>query len=167
MSTDELAAAYEALLDAARRASPDVALDAEERADVDWTLCHVALSDGILTRSAHDLATPRATTKALVVDNHPAMDPEAIAAMVAATTHHDRVDALRHQADQLLAALARVPEPAAETLVTLRIFDKTGQHAGDSEITWKGLVELRTHHHIPAHTARLERYRRAHPTRGE
>jgi len=159
MNTMSLAAAYQRLIAAAEAISDDSPLDPDQRGDVDWTLCHVALSDQILTRTADQVRSRRpGTTGKLVVDNQPAMDPGTIAAMTTATTHHDRIAAVRQHADNLIAELDQTPDQKAQAALTLRFHDKTGQHIGDTAMTWANLIELRTHEHIPAHATRLTSY---------
>lgn len=163
MNTTALAAAYQRLLTAAQALTPDSPLEPRLRADVDWTLCHVALSDQILTKAARQLLVGRTSaTPALVVDNQPAMDPAAIAAMTASTTHRDRADAVRQHAAELIAQLDQIPaDDAARTSLTLRFHDRTGQHISDTEMTWTELIRLRTCQHIPAHADRLRSYSRS------
>ena len=156
MNTTDLAAAYRRLIAAAQAISDDSPLDPNQRADVDWTLCHIALSDQILTRTANEVRYRRPGK--LVVDNQPAMDPATIAAMTAATAHHDRVAAVRQHAASLLSELGQTSDQNAQAPLTLRFHDKTGQHVGATDMTWADLIELRTHQHIPAHAARLASY---------
>jgi hypothetical protein len=159
MNTRDLAAAYQHLFDAAQAISDGSPLDADQRADVDWTLCHIALSDRILTLAARQVRSgrPQATGKP-VVDNQPAMDPAAIAAMTASTTHQDRIAAVRQHAATLIAELGQTPDQAGQAPLTLRLHDKTGQHVGDTDMTWADLIDLRARQHIPAHAARLASY---------
>lgn len=159
MNTAELSTAYQRLYAAAEAISDATPLDAEQRADVDWTLCHIALSDRLLTdtaRSILDHTTGAAPN--LVVNNRPAMDPTAISAMTTTTTHPERVAAVRHHATQLLTLLEQLPDDAGQTPLTLKVHDRTGQHVSDTELTWVELIELRGHQHIPAHADRLHSY---------
>lgn len=159
MNTRDLAAAYQHLFDAAQAISDTSPLDPDQRADVDWTLCHIALSDRILSAAAGQVRSDRPqTTGKLVVDNQPAMDPDAIAAMTASTTHHDRIAAVRQHAATLITELDQTPDQAAQAPLTLRFHDKTGQHVGDTDMTWADLIDLRTRQHIPAHATRLAGY---------
>ncbi len=67
MNTRDLAAAYQHLFDAAQAISDTSPLDADQRADVDWTLCHIALSDRILSVTARQVRSdPPQTTGKLV-----------------------------------------------------------------------------------------------------
>lgn len=159
MNTSNLGAAYQRLLGSAQTITEDTRLDPDQRADVDWTLCHIALSDQILTHAAKDVHLGR-TERAgnVVVDNQSAMDPAAIAAMTAATTHQDRIAAVRRRATELIAELDQIPDQAAQARVTLRFHDKTGQHVADTDLAWADLIELRAHQHIPAHATRLDNY---------
>ncbi|HTR69888.1 MAG TPA: hypothetical protein VMH41_06625 [Mycobacteriales bacterium] len=159
MNTTDLAAAYQRLIAAAQAISDGTPLDADQRADVDWTLCHIALSDHILTQAARQVRSDRPeTTGKIVVDNQPAMDPAAIVAMTAVTIHQDRIAAVRQHANSLIAELDQTPDQTAHARLTLRFHDKTGQHVGDTDMTWADLIELRTHQHIPAHATRLASY---------
>ncbi|MDA8330085.1 MAG: hypothetical protein M0027_02540 [Candidatus Dormibacteraeota bacterium] len=159
MNTIDLAAAYQRLIAAAQALSDDSPLNAGQRADLGWTLCHVALSDQILTEAARQVRCdgPETTGK-LVVDNRPALDPAAIAAMTAATTHQDRIAAVRKHAASLTDELDQTPDQAAQAPVILRFHDRSGKHVGDTAMTWADLIELRTHQHIPAHATRLASY---------
>jgi hypothetical protein len=164
MNTSDLTAAYQRLLDAAQTITADMPLDPDQCADVDWTLCHIALSDQILTRAARDVRSGRTdTTGTLVVDNQPAMDPDAIAALTAATTHQDRVAAVRQSAAELIAELDQISDQAAQAQLVLRVHDKTGQRVADTDMAWADLIELRTYQHIPAHATRLAGYLSAEP----
>ncbi len=159
MNTNDLAAAYQRLISAAQALTDDSPLDADHRADVDWTLCHVALSDQILTQAARRVRSDQPETAGkLVVNNQPAMDPTAIAAMAAATTHQDRIAAVRQHADGLIAELDQTPDQAAQTPLVLRFYDKTGQHVSDTDMTWAHLIDLRGHQQIHAHATRLDSY---------
>lgn len=168
MNTSNLATAYQLLFDAVQRITEDAPLDPDQRTDVDWTLCHIALSDQILTHAVRSLRSSRTETSGkLVVDNHPAMDPVAIGTMTASTTHDERVLAVRHHATELIAELDQVSDQAAQAPLVLRFHDKTGQHVGDADMMWVDLIELRAHQHIPAHTTRLDSYLSAQPAQPE
>lgn len=69
MNTNDLAAAYQRLIAAAQAISDDSPLDADQRADVDWTLCHVALSDQILTQAARQVRSDQPETTGELVVN--------------------------------------------------------------------------------------------------
>lgn len=159
MRTAGLTSAYDRLLAAAQAISPDTPLDPEQRADVNWTLCHVALSDELIADAAQSIRAGGSTAGGKVVlDNFPAMDPEAIAKMTASTTHSDRVSAVRQNATRLLSLLAQVPEESGQALIILRMHDRTGHHVSDTEMPWSDLVNLRSDKHIPAHADRLQGY---------
>lgn len=159
MRNTELASAYERLLAAARAITPDSQLDLRQWADVDWTLCHIALSDGLLADAARSIldGAGAAGTK-IVIDNLAAMDPEAIADMTASTTHDDRVAAVDQHAATFLALIAEIPQELAQAPLILRVHDRAGQHVADTEMTWADLVSLRSDQHIPAHADRLQGY---------
>ncbi len=91
------------------------------------------------------------------------MDPAAIAAMTASTTHYDRIAAVRQHASELISELDQTPDQAAQAPLTLRFHDKTGQHVGDTTMTWADLIDLRAHQHIPAHATRLASYQPGRP----
>ncbi len=159
MNTTELSSAYQRLYAAAVAISERTPLSAEHRADVDWTLCHVALSDHLLADAAHSILDHKTRSAAnLVVNNQSAMDPAAIAAMTTTTSHLERAATVRRHATQLLTLLDEMPDDAAQVPLTLQLHDRTGQHASDTELTWGDLIELRGHQHIPAHADRLHSY---------
>lgn len=159
MNTTDLSAAYERLLAASQAITDDTELSAEQRADVDWTLCHVALSDRMLTLAAMQVRTVHAgTATKLIVDNESAMDPAAIATMTASTSHAQRITTVSARAAELIAELDQTSDQAAHNLITLRIHDKTGKHISDTDMTWADLIELRAHKHIPGHADRLVSY---------
>lgn len=156
MRTVELANAYEQLVEVAAQIDP-TALGLAQRGEVEWTLCHVILSNGLLADAAHSIAG-QGEEYALVVDNLPATDPAIIANLVASTTHAQRVGAVRTSAREFLSAVAAVPEESAAAQITFRVHDRNGKYITDSSATWGELMILRATQHLPAHTGRLGGY---------
>ncbi|MCP2259817.1 hypothetical protein LX15_003526 [Streptoalloteichus tenebrarius] len=154
MHTNALAHAYGDLLKAASALTSATPLDERERADTDWTLVHVALSDRLLATAARDVL---AGTSPLV-DNSPAMDPAALSSLITSTTHEGRVDLVRRNGAEFLGLVRRTPEEAAAVPVRLRVFGRDGRHVADGETTWGELVRLRAEEHLPGHAARLAGY---------
>jgi hypothetical protein len=151
MDTTDLADAYHQLIEAAGGIT-DTTGTAAERADVDWLLAHIALSDRILATAARHVL---AGTPEVVVDNAPAMDERTIGELIAATTHPERIDVLRRNAAELIDLITQIPESAASTQVRLRIHNRQGQHVSDSQLAWDGLVRIRAEKNIPGHALRL------------
>ncbi|WP_030807225.1 hypothetical protein [Streptomyces sp. NRRL S-337] len=154
MKLSALAAGYQKLLAAAEAISPAAPLLPDVRADLDWRLCHIALSDRIIVTAAHKTLAG----KAAVVDNQAAMDSDQIGKMVTATSHTERVDAVRRNAAELLDALRRFSSDETETSVELRIYNREGEHVSDSWTSWQDLIALRAEKHIPGHTDQLVGY---------
>ncbi|SHF88422.1 hypothetical protein [Streptoalloteichus hindustanus] len=150
MNTNDIGHAYEGLLRVAADLT-SASLDQQERADTDWTLCHVALSDRLLADAAREVLAGRPP----LVDNLPAMEPSAISSLIRSTTHEERVDLVRRNGAEFVDLLARTPEKDEDTPVRLRVFGRDGQHVTDGEMTWGELVRLRAESHLPGHAARL------------
>ncbi|MEV4760710.1 hypothetical protein AB0J86_37185 [Micromonospora sp. NPDC049559] len=151
MNITELAGAYRELLAAAGAITDTAQLPPVPRATVDWTLSHVALSDTMLATAA---ARVRDGLPA-EVDNRDAMDERAIAALVDATTHAERVDRVRANGEALVATVRTIPDERADTLVRLRIVDRSGRQVVDERRPWSELVRLRATEHLPGHAARI------------
>ncbi|RKT86945.1 hypothetical protein SAMN05421805_12429 [Saccharopolyspora antimicrobica] len=146
MDTAEIDAAYRNLLSIAESiAAPN------ERSLVDWTLSHIALSDRILAGTARDVLAGVPP----VVDNRSAMDDATITALIASTSHDQRVDMVRRNAADLASAIRAIPARAAATPVLLRLVDREGRSLPEQCLPWSDLVELRATEHIPGHAARL------------
>ncbi len=150
MDLTGLDTAYRQLL-AAADATARVRLPASARDTVEWTLCHIALSDRILAAAARDVRAGLPT----VVDNRDAMDADAIAALIAATSHAERVHLVRSNAAELLAALRAIPEDSARAIIRLRLVDRAGNAIPDQQLPWSKLIQLRAIEHVPGHAARL------------
>ncbi|WP_433174697.1 hypothetical protein [Actinoallomurus sp. CA-150999] len=146
MDTTRLTHAYRDLVAAAS------AIDAAvRRADVDWTLAHIALSDEMLAGAAERLLTG----ENVVVDNRAAMDETAIAELIAATSHAERVALVHRNGAALTNVVGRIPEATADRTVRIRLVDRTGRQVTDAEVTWDRLIRMRAEEHLPGHTARL------------
>jgi hypothetical protein len=146
-----LRAAYRDLLAAAEKITEAGPLPEQVRADVDWTLAHVALSDRLLAAAARDVLAGLPVR----VDNSSAMDPASIAKLISATSHAQRSDLVRRNADDLLAVIAMTPDETARTPIELHLVDRNGRTAATSRLPWSELVGLRATKHIPGHAARL------------
>lgn len=151
MDTTALDTAYGNLLDAATALAPPYPLGDAERAEVDWRLVHIALSDRIIGVAAADVLAGRPA----VVDNLSAMDRETIAQTIAVTTHLERVETIRRHATALLDTNARMPEDAVASLVELRMHDREGRHVSDTTMSWGELMGLRAERHLPGHTTQF------------
>ncbi len=151
MDTTELDAAYRGLLAAATSITDTGVLPQKARTAIDWTLSHIALSDRLLAATARDVLTGPVP----VVDNRAAMDDDAITAVIASTTHLERVELVRRNADDLVAALEAITEHAAATPVLLRLVDRDGRPLPEQRLPWREVVRLRVTEHIPGHTARI------------
>ena len=150
MDLTGLDTAYRQLL-AAADASAHARLPASARDTVDWTLCHIALSDRILAAVARDV---RAGLPA-VVDNRDAMDVDAITALIAATSHDERMHLVRSNAAEFIAALHAIPEDSARAVIRLRLVDRAGNAVPDQQLPWSKLIQLRVTEHLPGHAAKL------------
>ncbi|MFI9206026.1 hypothetical protein [Streptomyces sp. NPDC053048] len=152
MDITDLAEAYRQLVNAAEGITDSTPVTATERADVDWRLAHIALSDRILASAARDVL---GGAESVLVDNQPAMDAHAIAGLIASTTHPQRIDAMRRNAAELMDLLELTGEGAGNTTVHLRIHDRDGRHVSDSRMTWSDLIGVRANQNIPGHAVRL------------
>ncbi|MET9646253.1 hypothetical protein [Streptomyces syringium] len=152
MNITELADAYQKLIRAAEGITDSTPVTGTERADVDWRLAHITLSDRILASAARDIL---GGAEGVVVDNLPAMDAQAIAGFIASTTHLQRIDTMRRNAAELMDLLEQIPDAAGGTVVDLRIHDRDGRHVSDSQMAWSDLVGLRSAQNIPGHTDSL------------
>ncbi len=151
MDTTELDAAYRTLLTTAASIADTGVLPQKARTAIDWTLTHIALSDRLLAATARDVLIGLAP----VVDNRAAMDDAAVTTVIASTTHLERVELVRRNADDLVAALKAIPEHAAATPVLLRLVDRDVRPLPEQRLPWREVVRLRATEHIPGHTARI------------
>jgi hypothetical protein len=151
MDVNELDAAYADLIAAAEMINDTTALTGDARSAVDWTLTHIALSDRILASAAREGVSGLPVT----IDNRAAMDENAVALLLARTTHTQRVELVGRNAAEFSAALKALPEHAAETRVRLRLVNRDGQPLPGQDVTWSDLIRVRADRHIPGHAARL------------
>lgn len=151
MDTSALDDAYRRLLDVAESFHDTGSLPEADRSTVDWTLAHIALSDRILAATADAV---RAGTPP-VVDNRDAMDDATVTALIASTTHDQRVTLVRRNAAELAAATARIPDHLADTPVLVRLVGRDQRPVPEQRLAWRELILLRAGHHVPGHTARL------------
>ncbi|MDH6131845.1 hypothetical protein P3T37_001219 [Kitasatospora sp. MAA4] len=151
MDTSQLNHAYRTLLDAANGLTEDDPLSEAARADVDWTLAHLALSDRLLASTARSILAARPGE----LDNTAAMSPQAIAALVDATSHFQRVDMVRRNAAELTALLERIPYHHGTTPVSVRLVDRAGSTVFTGNVPWGEIVRRRAQDQLPGHTARL------------
>lgn len=151
MDVNELDAAYADLIAAAEMINDTTALTDDARSAVDWTLTHIALSDRILASAAREGVSGLPVT----IDNRAAMDENAVALLLARTTHTQRVELVGRNAAEFSAALKALPEHAAETRVRLRLVNRDGQPLPGQDLTWSDLIRVRADQHIPGHAARL------------
>lgn len=151
MNTDMLVRAY-AELTAAMRALPGAPqLAPDDEAEVDWRLCHIALSDEALIDAA------RATIEGLsaIVDNRRAMDGGLIASVIGKTTRAQRIDVVRRNGSDFVDRVAELSEAQSETAIRLVVHDRDGNPVSDRIVTWRELVGLRADRHLPEHSAKL------------
>ncbi|UNC15928.1 hypothetical protein FE249_17730 [Acidiphilium multivorum] len=151
MNTDALQRAYEGLIAAANVVGTSSHLAPSDDAEVSWRLCHIALSDEILTSAA------QATLKGLpaIVNNRRAMDKDLIASLTNRTTHGERVKAVRRNGAAFVECIAQLSESQGATAVRLIMHDRNGALVSNAMISWCELVKLRVDRHLPAHTAKL------------
>jgi len=157
MRTEDLELAYEQLDAAAQAVSPETVRSPEHWADIDWTLCHVALSNRLLGDAARNILQ-NGPDFPLVIDNLPATDPPVMAAMIASTTHGERIEAVRTSAAEFLAQVGEITDDDARASVTFRIHDRDGNYVTDSTVVWSELMRLRAREHLRAHSDRLRSY---------
>jgi hypothetical protein len=157
MRTADLEAAYDQLRTVAQAITPETVRSPEDWADVDWTLCHVALSNRLLGDAARSILE-NGPDVPLVIDNLPATDPPVMAAMIASTTHGERIEAVRASAADFLAQVGKIAGDAARASLTFRIHDRAGNYVTDSTVVWSELMRLRAQEHLPSHSDRLRGY---------
>ncbi|MFF2775576.1 hypothetical protein ACFVU3_11770 [Streptomyces sp. NPDC058052] len=151
METDELLTAYRHLLEAAERITDTSPLAESDRAQIDWILAHIALSDRALAGAGRDVLAGRAAR----LDNAQAMSKSEIGRILGSTTHAERAELVRRNAMELIDLLARTPEEAAEATVRARLVDREGSVVFDQDLKWGDLVRVRAREHIPGHAATL------------
>ncbi len=141
----DLLAAADAVGQRAEQLSPAL------RAEIDWRLCHVALSDEILVAAVESTRLGQPA----VVDNKPAMDAVAIAGLIARTDHNQRIFIVSEWANSFIAAVAQLTEEQANATIQLLLHDRNGRPVSIAERSWLDVVQLRAERHIPAHTKAL------------
>ncbi|GAA3378504.1 hypothetical protein GCM10020367_58270 [Streptomyces sannanensis] len=151
METKELSRAYKELLAAAESITDDRPLAEFDRAEVDWVLAHIALSDRALAGTARDVLAGRAAR----IDNAQVMSRAAIAAVLCSTTHLERVDMVRRNAKELVDLLEQIPQEAAGTAVRAQLVDREGMLVFDDDLKWGDVIRMRAMEHIPGHAATL------------
>ena len=153
MNADRLVAAYDDLLAAAALLDP-ADLTPSQRDEAEWLIAHLILSDPVLVAAADHLLAGAGT---LTVDNRHAMDPDAIAAVLASLSHPERIQAIRRNANELIDRHRRIPETAGTTTVQLLLHDRHGQLTHQGATTWAGLLTARADQHLPGHAHTLRR----------
>lgn len=151
METKDLSRAYKELLAAAEAVTDDGPLTDADRAQTDWLLAHIALSDRALADAARQVLTGQEAR----IDNASAMSKTEIGRVIAATTHAERIDMVQRNAQELIDLLDRTPDSAAVSSVRARLVDRSGEVVFDSDLTWGDVVKMRAVEHIPGHAATI------------
>lgn len=110
MDTIPLSQAYRRLIEVAQAITPSTSLTEDERTDVDWRMAHIALTDELLATAARDILDGSPA----IVDNLPAMDSDAIAAIIGNASHAQRVMRVRTNGAAFIACLARMSDEQSE-----------------------------------------------------
>lgn len=156
MDINALAKAYERLVAAAGHIGTHIGrpgeLTGEQRAQVDWTLSHVALSDRMLTGVARQIRAGQAAS----IDNTEAMDQGTIDALIESTSHEQRTRMVADHARELVTVLADTPIYRGSATVPTRLVDRSGHEVLNTELVWHELITARATQQIPGHAARLE-----------
>lgn len=100
---------------------------------------------------------PPRRSDTVVVDNHHAMDGDAITAVLATLAHHDRIHAIKHNASELIDRHRRIPDTAGTTTVHLLLHDRHGQPTHQGTTSWAALLTTRADPHLPGHARTLRR----------
>ncbi len=153
MNTDRLVAAYDDLLTAAALLDP-ASLAATQRDEAEWLIAHLILSDPILIAGTDHLLAGADT---VVVDNRHATDDDAITAVLASLSHHDRIEAIKHNGGELIDRHRRIPETAGTAMVRLVLHDRHGQLTHQGTTTWAELLTARADQHLLGHARTLRR----------
>ena len=153
MNTDRLVAAYDDLLTAAALLDPTI-LAASQQDEAEWLIAHLILSDPILIAAADHLLKGADT---VVVDNRHAMDDDAVTTVLTSLSHHDRIQAIKHNASDLIDRHRRIPDTAGTTTVRLLLHDRHGQLTHQGTTTWAELLTARANQHLPGHARTLRR----------
>ncbi|GAA2565127.1 MULTISPECIES: hypothetical protein [Streptomyces] len=151
METKDLVAAYADLLAAAESITDNSPIADADRAQVDWLLAHIALSDRALIDAARQILVGHSAW----IDNTQAMSKSEIARVLSVTNHAERVDMVRRNSRELVAVLECIPDTAAKTTVRARLVDRNGTVVFDNDLPWGEVIQLRATEHIPGHAASL------------
>jgi hypothetical protein len=151
VETKDLSRAYKELLAAAEAITDGGPLAEADRAQTDWLLAHIALSDRALADAARQVLAGQEGR----IDNASAMSKTEIARVISATTHAERIDMVRRNAQELIDVLERTPDSAATASVRARLVDRAGEVVFDTDLAWGAVVRMRAVEHIPGHAATL------------
>jgi hypothetical protein len=154
MDTDTLAEAYQRLENAALFVAASPAPTEQQRADTDWTLAHVALSDLMLAEAARHLSAGDPVR----IDNSTAMSPTAIRELIETTEYQERVDLVAARGAELVGLIARQGAQEATASVEVHLVDSAGRTSFEGTMTWGEIVHARGTVQIPGHAARLAGY---------
>jgi hypothetical protein len=154
LQAESLAEAYRRLVAAARLAGGSAQLTDEERAQVDWTLSHIALSDRMLAQAARRVLAGEPAR----IDNSGAMDEAAIAGLIASTSHEQRVAMVSERAEDLVSLVRLMPPDQGSVSLQARLVNREGHVVFDDRLSWGDLVKARAEQQIPGHAARLEAF---------
>jgi len=155
VETKNLSRAYKQLQATAEAITDGSTLTDAARAQVDWLLAHIALSDRALADAARQVLAGRPAR----IDNASAMSKAEIATVLSSTTHEQRVDMVRRNAKELIDILDRTPHRSAATIVRARLVARNGDLVFDNDLTWGDVIEMRAAEHIPGHAASLASWR--------
>ncbi|MDN5925488.1 MAG: hypothetical protein L0I29_00240 [Hyphomicrobiales bacterium] len=151
MDTTKLVRAYHSLIAAAEGIDKARQLNTEDRTEIEWRLCHIALSDEILAAAVEKTLAGEPA----VVDNKPAMDRAAIAFLTARTNHDERVASMKYNGAAFASAAEKLSEHQSRSMVRLIAHNRNGIFLSDSEMSWYDLIILRAERHLPSHTTFL------------
>ncbi|MFD7550993.1 hypothetical protein [Streptomyces sp. NPDC059816] len=151
METKVLLRAYQELLDAAERITVAAPLAEPDRAQIDWLLAHIALSDRALADAGRAVLAGREA----LLDNAQAMSKSEIGRILGSTTHSERAELVRRNAMELIDLLDLTPDEAADTTVRARLVDREGSVVFDQGLQWGDLIRVRAEEHIPGHAHTL------------
>jgi hypothetical protein len=154
MDTEKLTEAYRRLEAAARAVAASPLPTDEQRAETDWTLAHVALSDLMLAEAARRLAAGEPAR----IDNTTAMDPDAIRELTGSMPYEERVALVAARGALLVELIARQGPAEGAQSVQVHLVDKAGNLAFEGVMKWGELVSARATVQIPGHAARLAGY---------
>ncbi|MFJ4568550.1 hypothetical protein ACIP4U_33875 [Streptomyces caelestis] len=156
VETKELSRAYKELLAAAECIADDSLLAESDRARVDWTLAHIALSDQALVGAGRAVLASREAH----LDNAQAMSKSEIGRIISSTTHGERAEMVRRTAMELVDLLDLSPDEAADAMVRACLVDREGAVVFDEGLKWGDLIRMRAKEHIPGYTAALRSWAR-------